>query len=190
MVTKHYFIKYILRIKDEELFKKVEKMSFIKKKKNGDEINKHGKQDVYVRFLVNGLVRGYLTNDQGKENTTCFLVEPGEVIAGSMLLDGTASEICFKAIKETNVFSIPLEPLMALRRDYYEINDIYIAFLSKWVLNHWETKKMLYLKTAHDKYNWFLEKYPNLIDCVPLKEVASFLNITPVSLSRIRGGRQ
>ncbi len=190
MVSKKSFIKKVLLIKDQELFKRLEKMSFIETFKKGSEINKHGEQDVYIRFLINGYVRGYVINNQGKENTTCFLVKTGEVIAGSMLLDGTPSEIRFKAIKETVVFSVPLEPVMALRKDYYEINDLYIAFLSQWVLNHWETKKMLYLKTARDKYNWFLNEYPDLIDDVPHTEIASFLNISPVSLSRIRGGKQ
>ncbi len=190
MVTTRNFLKDILRIKDPELLRKLEEIAFIETFKKGDEINEHGKQDVYIRFLISGSVRGYLINNQGKENTTCFLFKTGEVIAGSMLLDGTPSEIRFKAIKETVVFGIPLESVMALRRDYFEINDLYIAFLSQWLLNHWETKKMLYIKTARDKYNWFLKEYPGLIDSVPHTEIASFLNISSVSLSRIRAGKQ
>lgn len=190
MITKRYFLEEILKIKSQDLLKILEGMSFFETFKKGAEINEEGKQDSYIRFLIDGCVRGYLINNQGKENTTCFLVKTGEVIAGSMLLDGTPSEIRFQVIKEAVVFSVPLEPVMTLRRDYYEINDLYIAFLSQWLLNHWNTKKMLYLKTAHEKYDWFLKEYPDLIDCVPHKEIASFLNITPVSLSRIRGGKQ
>ncbi len=190
MMTKIHFLREILHIKDKELLKKLEEMAFIETFKKGDEINEEGKQDAFIRFLVSGSVRGYLINHQGKENTTCFLVKTGEVIAGSMLLDGSPSEIRFKGITEAVVFSIPLAPVMALRKSYFEINDLYIAFLSQWLLNHWETKKMLYLKTARDKYNWFLNEYPDLIDCVPHTEIASFLNISPVSLSRIRSGKQ
>lgn len=190
MVTTQFFLNEILQIKDKELLKRLEKMAFIETFKKGDEINEEGKQDAFIRFLVSGFVRGYLINHQGKENTTCFLIKTGEVIAGSMLLDGTPSEIRFQVIKEAVVFSVPLEPVMALRKEFPEINDLYIAFLSQWLLNHWETKKMLYLKTARDKYNWFLNEYPDLINYVPHTEIASFLNITPVSLSRIRNGRQ
>ena len=36
------------------------------------------------------------------------------------------------------------------------------------------------------RYQWFLKKYPGLIDEVSNKHIASFLGMTPVTLSRLR----
>lgn len=39
---------------------------------------------------------------------------------------------------------------------------------------------------AKERYNWFLREYKDLIDRVSHRHVASFLNMTPVTLSRLR----
>lgn len=41
-------------------------------------------------------------------------------------------------------------------------------------------------KSASERYRWFLSNYPGLIDRVPHRHIASFLNMTPVTLSRLR----
>ena len=45
---------------------------------------------------------------------------------------------------------------------------------------------ILYRTTAMERYEWFLNYYPGLIDVVPHKYIASFLDMTPVTLSRLR----
>ena len=52
--------------------------------------------------------------------------------------------------------------------------------------HHVEVKKMLYQYTAAQKYAWFLEKYPGLDEVIGDKYIASFLGVTPVTLSRSR----
>ena len=50
----------------------------------------------------------------------------------------------------------------------------------------WKHKMILYRTTAMERYEWFLKDYPGLIDVVPHKYIASFLDMTPVTLSRLR----
>lgn len=45
---------------------------------------------------------------------------------------------------------------------------------------------MLYKYTAKERYEWFLEKYPGLIDQITNKYIASFLRMSPVTLSRLK----
>ena len=185
-MKKEEFLRNIIPIKDKELFVLLENVSRIDTFRKGERINNQNELDYYVRFLINGAVRAYIINAQGKETTTAFVMKPGEVIAGSRLLDGSPSEIFFQAIKESEIFSLPVEIVMALRTKYEEIENLFIRMLTQTSIYHWETKKMLYLKTARERYDWFMRKYPGLIDSVSHADVASFLNITPVTLSRIR----
>jgi CRP-like cAMP-binding protein len=46
---------------------------------------------------------------------------------------------------------------------------------------------MLMSATALERYNDFLETYPNIVQRVPQKMIASYLGITPEALSKIRG---
>lgn len=185
-MKKEEFLRNIIPINDKELFVLLENVSHIDTFRKGARINNQNELDYYVRFLINGAVRAYIINAQGKETTTAFVMKPGEVIAGSRLLDGSPSEIFFQAIKESEIFSIPVEIVLALRTKYEEIENLFISMLTQTSVYHWETKKMLYLKTAKERYDWFMREYPGLIDSVSHADVASFLNITPVTLSRIR----
>ena len=179
------FLTEIIPIKDTELKRILEKQCRIHCFAQGEEINEVGKVDYYVRFLISA-VRGYIVDKKEKETTTSFVVEPGALIAGSRMLDGNASEIGFEALKDSEVFSIPVEVILTLRSEYQEIDDLQMLLLSQAAVYHWETRKMLYLKTAQERYEWFLEHYPSLIHFVNHYDIASFLNITPVTLSRIR----
>ncbi|MCR4905607.1 MAG: hypothetical protein K6A33_05950 [Clostridiales bacterium] len=51
-------------------------------------------------------------------------------------------------------------------------------------------KNVLLCMSASERYDWFLENYPGLIDRVQHRRIASFLNMTPVSLSRIRHAKR
>ena len=44
----------------------------------------------------------------------------------------------------------------------------------------------LHCKTAQQRYNDLISRYPDLFSLFPLKDIASFLNITPTHLSRLR----
>ncbi len=182
------FLNDIIPIQNAELREYLKAECSISTYDKGDFINEIGMTDKYVRFLVKGVVRGYIIDPRGKEITTSFITKPGDVIAGSRMLDGSPSEIGFKVIKRSEVFSVPVDVIMNSRTKYSEIMDIQMYMLCCSSLYHWETKKMLYLKTARERYDWFLEHYPGLIDCVVHSDIASFLNVTPVTLSRIRHG--
>ena len=180
------FLTNIIPIKNKKLKKILERDCVISKYKSGETINEVGKIDYYVRFLITGAVRGFVTDKNGVETTMVFLIKPGEVIAGSRLLDGSASEIGFVAVKDSEIFSVPISTLLGLKEKFPEIIDLQMNLLAQTSLYHWETKKMLYLKTAMERYEYFLENFPGIIDCVQHSCIASFLNITPVTLSRIR----
>ena len=185
-MKKEDFLREVIPIKDKELFVLLENVSRIDTFPRGVLINKQDELDFYIRFLICGGVRAFIINPQGKETATCFVMNSGEVIAGSRLLDGSPSELFFQTIKESEIFSIPADIILALRSKYEEIDNLYINMLIQSSLYHWETKKMLYLKTARERYEWLMKYYPGLIDCVNHADIASFLNITPVTLSRIR----
>lgn len=81
---------------------------------------------------------------------------------------------------------MPLDIILGLRNTYTEIENLYLQIMVMCLKYHWETKKMLYLRTAKERYEWFMKEYPGLIDKVNHAKIASFLNITPVTLSRVR----
>ena len=180
------FLSEIIPVQNEKLRRILEKECLTDTFRRGDAINEIGKTDSYVRFLITGTVRGYIVDHKGNETTTSFMIHPGDIIAGSRMLDGGPSEIGFIVIQDAEVFSIPVETILKRRTQFPELMDLQMFMLAQASLYHWDCRKMLYLKTGQERYEWFLQHYPGLIDCVPHKDIASFLNISPVTLSRIR----
>ena len=61
------------------------------------------------------------------------------------------------------------------------------TYILSWALKfHWDLKNMRFQYTALQRYQWFLLRYPGLDKIAAGKDIASFLGMTPVSLSRIR----
>ena len=73
-----------------------------------------------------------------------------------------------------------------MQKYYEEAMALYNQMLIAALKAHWELKRVLNSYTAAERYQWFLDKYPGLIDKVSNKYIASFLGMTPVTLSRLR----
>ncbi|HBY17183.1 MAG TPA: hypothetical protein DEG90_08625 [Porphyromonadaceae bacterium] len=58
--------------------------------------------------------------------------------------------------------------------------------LREGVLRHYDRYVDLHCKTAQQRYNDLISKHPDLFSLFPLKDIASFLNITQTHLSRLR----
>ena len=182
------FITEVIPIRDSGLREELKRTCRIDVFEKGNGINEVGEKDVYVRFLIDGVIRGYYVDEQGKEITIQFANRTGDIIAGSRMMDDTASEIEFTVIKRSEVLSVPVGLILALFPKYPEMADLYVFILEKCAAYHWVTRKMLYLPTARERYEWFLMEFPGLVDCMNHTYIASFLNITPVTLSRVRAG--
>ena len=183
---KDEFLDRIIPIHNQALRTIIKKQATIETFAPKTILSSMGEKENQVRFLISGVVWGYMYNSAGEEITICFIQDPGEVIFGSEYLGAEASEITLETITNCEVFTMPLSILLELQTKYQEIAGLYLSTMIKRLQFHWETKKMLYMKTAGERYEWFLREYPGIIDKVSHRRVASFLNMTPVTLSRIR----
>ena len=136
-------------------------------------------------ILVHGVVRGFLLDAEGRDITDCFAYKEGSAIVGCNPLN-MPSTICMEAITPCEVIMIPFSVLFPLLDSCTELLQVYNRFLLDALKRHWEEKLMMHCCTAMERYQWFLTNYPGLIDLVSHKHIASFLGMTPVTLSRLR----
>ncbi len=124
----------------------------------------------------------------GKEVTDCFSFRCGETAIPTCRLElNIPLPMTIEALEDSLFFCLPMASVLRLRQDYFEI---VVTFYNKMLVHaleeHQKMKQILNQYTALQKYQWFLEEYPGLIDKVNGKHIASFLGITPITLSRIR----
>ncbi len=144
-----------------------------------------GHLNVYVYFVSEGLVRCWFLRD-GKEYTLNFAFEGDLAVLPPE--GGRYSPVSATAIEDAVVMRISkerLEDLFAKNGELafwgYQVLKTCLNYSIDDYLNLlWMDKQKTYLK--------LLEKHPDVLQRIPQKDVASFLNVTPSSLSRIRAG--
>lgn len=179
------FYKDILNLSDKEivqLFSVNSRIFFVEK---GSIVQNIGEINTQICFLAKGLLRGFFLDANGREVTDCFGVVPGTPAVSCLDLD-IPTPICIEALEDSTLISIPSNVLFPLVQSNIEVIALYNRLLRESLKMQWESKIMLAQCTASERYIWFLEHFPGLIDRISHKYIASFLGITPVQLSRVR----
>ena len=141
-------------------------------------------QDHYV-FLTDGILRGFFLDANRRDVTDCFGYQCGTP-GMSCFINNAPSPISIEALTACDMLQIPCDALLSLMRKEPQLLWIYNGLLQAALQSHWAIKTMVCQHTAMERYQWFLEAYPGLIDRVSNKHIASFLGMTPVTLSRLR----
>lgn len=137
-------------------------------------------------FVKSGLLRSYFTDENFKEHIFMFATE-GWIIADFVSQTyKTPSEMIIEAIEdsEVEILNNELYDNLLSRSQEFRSSDIEklnkrIAVLQKRVI-------MLMSATAWERYQHFLNTYPDILQRVPQKMIASYLGITPEALSNLR----
>lgn len=178
------FYKSVLHIENEQLQHKMSDLSTINAVKKGEQLIRKGQIPNMLYFLWRGIFRGVLLGRDGKDITDCFVTQCGTPLAANSYISAPA-QIGIEAIVDSEVVAVPLKEINKLILQFPELNAVYHKFLIQSNHKHWELKVLIYQYTAIQRYQWFLNTYPGLIDQVGHKYIASFLNMTPVTLSRM-----
>ena len=152
----------------------------------GELITKTGDPICMYTFLAaNGLVRSIYHTATGKEITECVVSEAGRCIMPSAILD-EAAPVDMEALTNVEVIAFPIDAIRKLEEKYPEILRMENELLTECWLEQREMKRIRYEYDAKDRYLWFRRTHPGAAEQMMNKHIASYLDMSPVSLSRIR----
>ena len=178
------FLKNVLCIADDRLLRELVSRCEVRMVKKGEWLILQGQKPVRLYFLIDGIFRGALIGINGKDITDCIVSTCGAPLMANSNLSGTA-QIGIEALTKATVLSMALQDVMVLFPKFPALSQMYQDFLV-WSNNmHWELKVIIYQYSALQRYQWFLKTYPNLIDRISHKHIASFLNMAPETLSKL-----
>lgn len=146
--------------------------------KKGQILQRNGDLNSKVYKVVSGLLRSYTLDEKGKEHIFMFAPE-NWFIADSQAPD-VPCDLYIDALED----SVVIELSKDIRREHSNAGPLVrrIAVLQKRVI-------MLMSYSAIERYEHFEETYPDIIQRVPQKMIASYLGITPEALSSLKRKR-
>ncbi|RZK50828.1 MAG: Crp/Fnr family transcriptional regulator [Pedobacter sp.] len=142
------------------------------------------KSDSY--FINKGLLRYYSIDEKGKEHIIQFAIEDWMLTDRDSFIFNEQSNFYIEAIEDTEVVIVKKDFFASIKNIVPEILELNILMLHNSIRFMQKRIDMLLSATAETRYLQFLKLYPNLSSRVPQWMIASYLGITPESLSRVR----
>lgn len=174
-------------MKEEKLLQELSKVTEYRTLKKGEFIIRTGQVQKDIYLLDSGIARGYFLDINGKDITDCFIFRRGSAAIGFCQLElDVVSPLSIEMLENGAFYCLPMVNVIRFKETYHEILELYNHLLINSLNEHWKLKRMLNQYTAVQRYQWFLDEYPGLIERVSNKHIASFIGITPVTLSRLR----
>lgn len=171
---------FIHKLKDS--FERVATKRIIAK---GEFLVREGDVEKNLYLVESGAIRVfYLT--EFEEMTIRFGYKESMITSLSSFLKGTPSEFYIDAIRKTSLKVISKESLMSLVNESTENLRQYNALLESLITQQIEREVDLLITSPTERLNRVLQRSPNLFQEIPLKYIASYLRMTPETLSRIR----
>lgn len=154
--------------------------------KKGEYFVREGQVPRKFGFVVSGLFRYLYMNQKGTEYTKNFIPESQFITAYSAMISGQPSRMFIEALEDSVVLEIQYTDWQKLRLVHPVWNLFLVALLEKAFTIKENRERELLLSDAAERYALFLQEFPGLENRVKQRQIASYLGISPVSLSRIR----
>jgi CRP-like cAMP-binding protein len=141
-----------------------------------------------IAFITKGAVRMYYII-KGEERSKDFQFEGQFTGSLASMLTQTPSKFAIAALEDTTLIEINGSDLLSLYDDYKVWERFGRIYLTNSFLYKEKREASLLFDSSTTRYENLVREQPQHIQRIPLKHLASYLGITPESLSRIRKKR-
>jgi len=139
-----------------------------------------------IYFISNGLVRIYTVDDSGKEKTIIFMGAGELAVDVSSFYEQTPASEYLETLQPTTVQSLSWHQLNSFYADFREGNYIGRIITQKYLVLAVERHTQLVSSSIEERYHSLLSKYPNIEQQANQSHIASYLNISRETLSRLK----
>lgn len=151
----------------------------------GTDVQAIGHTCKTIYFVKKGCVRIYYFKED-IDITESFEFENAFVARAESLFTGKPSLKAIQAIEDTSLIAIDSNKLFLLFDTYPDLERLFRKIIETSYVNTVNRIESLQFNTADQRYLHLLKDDKDILKRIPLKYIASYLGITPVSLSRIR----
>lgn len=158
----------------------------IRRFSKGSFLFRQGARGGSLFFIQSGLVKAYYETLDGKEFIKSFVTE-GEFIASMQaIVAGNPNSFTVLSLEDSVVIEVPKDAVFNLVINNPGLTDILNAMLLKLAMKKERREYELLCMSPEERYLLLCERDARLLERLSQNDVARYLGITPVALSRIR----
>ena len=160
-----------------------------RKIKHTQYILQEGDTCKYFTYVVEGCFKMYGVDNSGTEHNLLFATEDDWITDISSLHKERPSKLFIEAVEPSVILQISKGDLWYLYTNYPKFDRNFRVIIEDKYIELQNRLLQTFSSTAYERYESFLEQYPNLANRLPNTQIASYLGITPEFLSKIRNER-
>jgi CRP-like cAMP-binding protein len=139
-----------------------------------------------IFYIKKGLLRIFFVTESGEEKTFFFRWEGQIAAIPECIFDNQPTRQTWQALEDCELMEIDFDIVEKLSENNISLIKIRLGFAEKMFLEALKRVESFVLDKPEERYQKLIIKNPEIIKRVADKHIASFIGVTPVSLSRIR----
>ncbi|GAB4028007.1 Crp/Fnr family transcriptional regulator [Spirosoma koreense] len=165
---------------------RIRSLSSLKKLRKKQYLLQEGEVWIYNAFITKGCMRSYSVDERGQEHVIGLAVENWWIGDRESLLSGQPSRFNIDAIEDSELVLITKANNQLIEQEIPAFGEMINAILQKSFIASQNRIQAAISYSAEEKYLNFVSKYPAFAQRVPQSMIASYLGMTPETLSRVR----
>jgi CRP-like cAMP-binding protein len=170
----------------DEQKEQIRSVCILKKLRKKQYLLQEGDVWKYNAFITKGCLRTYAVDEKGLEHVIGFGIENWWIGDRESLLSNQPSKLNIDVIEDSEVALFTKQNFDALCAAIPVFNEMVNAIIQKSFIANQNRILSTISNTAEEKYNHFINKYPDFAMRIPQAMIASYLGIKPETLSRVR----
>lgn len=157
-----------------------------KKFKSGEYVIKPGENCGIIGYIKKGIVRHYVIDNKGNDKTTDFCIE-GEFTGTTNPFDmDKVNPYWIEALTDIEIVIMKSSDLITFLEENEGLGDVLSKIMLPLINLKAEREMDLLTKDALGRYKSFLDRFPTLEGKISQYYIASYLGISPETLSRVK----
>lgn len=155
--------------------------------RKGDQLEREGDPARWFAFVTEGCFK-YVTHgiSDDREHITWFSFQGEFVVDYPTFLYGRPSQTTIEAMMPSRVIRVTGQQLEQFFDQSKETMKLR-AIIAEHILFQFRSRYLdLHCTTARERYEMLMQRCPGIVDHLALQDIASFLNVTPQTISKIR----
>ena len=156
------------------------------KRKAGEHLFRQGDEMSSLFFVRKGLLKAYYLSDRGRENIKSFVFEDNVIGNLASSHGGKTCTFSLICLEPCELVQFSFGDLYEASRSELELSAAVVEFLLAFGMKKEMREYELLCLSAEERYRRLLQTTPELFDRVTQIDIARYLGVTPVGLSRIK----